>query len=180
VSARLVTLAFDASPAFGGNANGSGHAVGEGALVAMIERYVAAARQDAEEAAIEQRSALDQLIRAEQDRLDAKRLDSGPTVRRCDSAVAAARSRKDLAERRRAEALADCAFAEARLAKPRSALRRGPGMAGQAIRTFAAERLRQLDEIASAWGSDRPSRDRVLLEELRTRFRALGDVKRGH
>lgn len=175
---QLVTLAFDAMSALLG-ANGNGHAGGESPPTAMIQRYLEAARKDAGRAAIDQRSALDRLMVAERRRLDAKRADDGSAIERFESAVVAARTRTNDAARRHTQAQSDCAFAEARVARSEGALHRGPGLTGQALRTFAVERIRQLDEIAAVWGTDRPSRDRVLFEELRSRFQTLSLAKRG-
>lgn len=175
MSTQLVLLALEAGPLFGvaSGSRGVHTADGPALMIAMIERYLAAGRQDADQAEADERSARTRLFVAEQQRVEASRTGIAAKIQRTEAALETERSKMLDAARRLTEARSDCAFAEGRLAKSHGVTWRRPQLSGQALRTFAVERLRQLEEVAGMRRTERPSRDKVLVADLRSRFESL-------
>ena len=142
-------------------------------LDTLIERYMEAGRHDAERAGADERRARMRLFAAEQQRVEVSRRGDAARTSQAVAAVEVARTSMVDAAIRCTQARSDCAFAEARIQRTVRAIGRRPRLGGQALRAFALERLRQLDEIADRRGPDRPSRDRVLLDRLRRSLREL-------
>lgn len=167
--APLMTLAIEAAPIVDTVRRPT---AGPG-LAGLVTDYNCAARGDAERATARERSARTRVVSLNAELQAARQSAAAERSRNLASSLGEARSEMEASAAEAAQAVVDYTFAERRLRRAEREKTRVEPLGIEAVRGFALERLRQIEEIVGTWGACQPQRDVSFVRGLRAVFDGL-------
>jgi len=148
-------------------------ATSSGEVMALITKYNASARADAERATTQERSSRDRVMTLNEDLQAAKRDNLTDRAKTLAAALTSARGDMEASAAAAAQATSDFTSGERLARRAERERSRAWPLAAAGIPAFIAERLRQIDEVVGGWGGPQPQRDVSLAEGLRVIFKSL-------